>query len=220
MKVQKFKRGQIWWYEYNGTQYDGSVMGKTRPVIIVSNDAANAFSNCLIGIPCTTQEKKDMPTHLTTSIHGTRSTLLAENLISININRLTDFIGVVDDELMNEINNILAVAVGLKECDKYQDTVDSTELTQYNSTSETSISLTIDNRDKELVKPIDTKLPSVTKLGRRPKMTEEEKHRFLEDYENHTIDFMLKKYNLKDVKAAQQKVYLIRKEFGLRVRNR
>lgn len=44
MRVQKFKRGQIWWYEYNGTQYDGSVLGKTRPVIIVSNDAANAFS--------------------------------------------------------------------------------------------------------------------------------------------------------------------------------
>lgn len=206
MRVVKYKRGQIWWYEYNGTQYDGSVMGKTRPVIIVSNDAANAFSNCLIGIPCTTQEKKDMPTHLTTSIHGTHSTILAENIISINISRLTDYIGMVDEELMHEIDNILAIAVGLKEVEKQSYTEDSVEVTSALTTDD----LISPEIESPVINNIDNQ--SLNRIGRPAKHSREEMLRYINDYENHTIDFIIKKYELKDKKAAQQQAYLFRKK--------
>ena len=36
--------------------------------------------------------------------------------------------------------------------------------------------------------------------------------RFINDYENHDIEFMLKKYELKDKRALQQKAYVFRKQ--------
>lgn len=214
MRVQKFKRGQIWWYEYNGTQYDGSVMGKTRPVIIVSNDAANAFSNCLIGIPCTTQEKKDMPTHLTTSIHGTHSTILAENIISINISRLTDYIGMVDEELMHEIDNILAIAVGLKEVEKqsYSETIE----TEVNNT------VSISNPTNE-VKSNEIQSDSLSdnsnaisdehigRRGKKPTFTNTQLLAILDDYEVNGADFCIAKYGIKDRKSLSNYLYKCRK---------
>ena len=57
MKVNKFQRGQIWWYEDCNT-FDDSVQGKTRPVIIISNNKANENSNNVTVIPCTTKIKR------------------------------------------------------------------------------------------------------------------------------------------------------------------
>ena len=41
MKVQKYKRGQIWWYR-TGIKFDGNTYNesKPRPVILMSNDIA------------------------------------------------------------------------------------------------------------------------------------------------------------------------------------
>ena len=50
-------------------------------------------------------------------------------------------------------------------------------------------------------------------------MSVEDKRRFLNDYDNHDSKYMIKKYELKNLKALQQKVYMIRKEFGIRIRN-
>ena len=114
MKVVRFRRGQIWFYKDNSS-YNGSIQGKSRPVIIVSNDLANRYSTCLLAIPITTAEKKDMPTHTYFDLNGNRCTALAENLLSINSANLTNYEGTLDDELMAKIDNNLRIALGLSE---------------------------------------------------------------------------------------------------------
>ena len=84
MKIQKYKRGQIWWY-HNNAVWDGGTynQGKSRPVIIVSNEMANANSNVLIAIPCTSQTKKEMPTHTVFELNEITNTAMAECLMSV-----------------------------------------------------------------------------------------------------------------------------------------
>lgn len=197
MKVLKYKRGQIWWYK-TGARFDGNTYneGKPRPVIIMSNDLANAHSNNLLAIPCTTAEKKDMPTHVSFDMNGNSNTALAENLLSISVDRIGDYIGIVDTELLNKLEYSLAIALGLIKFYKPLEVKDNIN----DNESDIEVSSALDLQD------------ILTKPGRPLKYNKDDMIRFINDYENHNIDFMLSKYELKDKKAVQQKAYIFRKQ--------
>lgn len=224
MNVQKFKRGQIWWYK-TGVKFDGNTYNesKPRPIIIVSNDLANANSNCLIGVPCTTQEKKNIPTHVKFYIENIPNTALAENLMSISTEKLVEYIGVVDNELLSRIEKCLKIALGLEE---YKDNIPSPtnpvpiELqTNYQPiSSEGNFSNITSQNINDVITDVNTKKSN--KSNSRKRIVIEDKHKFLDDYINKDKDYMLKEYNLKDSKALTQKVYTIRKELGLGVRSK
>ena len=206
MKVIKYKRGQIWWYKLNNS-FDGSVMGKTRPVILISNDLANQHSTCLLGVPVTTSEKKDMPTHTTFEINGTLSTSLAENLMSINTDKLTDYIGTLDDELLNKVENNILVALGLN---SFKDK--DIKLQQLNDEPVEKKPIVCKKIKAKIInEEIIDKTPK-SKPGRKSNITLDDKIRFINDYENHDSEYMLKKYNLKDKRALAQKAYIYRKD--------
>ena len=224
MNVQKFKRGQIWWYK-TGVKFDGTTYNesKPRPVIIMSNDLANANSNCLIGVPCTTQEKKNMPTHVKFYIENIPNTALVENLMSISVEKLTDYIGQVDSELLSKIEKCLKIALGLEE---YKDNIPSPtnpvpielQMDYKPISSETTFSSIIPQNINDAIAIINTKKSN--KSNSRKRIVIEDKHKFLDDYINKDKDYMLKEYNLKDSRALIQKVYAIRKELGLGVRSK
>lgn len=54
----------------------------SRPVVVVSNDQANAHSPNVTVVPLTTKEKKPLPTHAAVMAR-TQSTALCENLQTI-----------------------------------------------------------------------------------------------------------------------------------------
>ena len=194
MKVLKYKRGQIWWYR-TGVKFDGNTYNesKPRPVIIMSNDRANENSNCLLAIPCTTAEKRNMPTHINFEMNGNQNIALAENLMSISTEKLGDYIGMVDKELLEKLEYIVAVALGL---------------TKYIKREKPELGSRSLNND---VNPVENKPDLTAKPGRRNKYTIDDMIRFVNDYENHAVEFMLQKYELKDKKALQQKAYQFRK---------
>ena len=201
MRVQRFKRGQIWWYE-TGTNYNGSIQGKTRPVVLMSNELANEFSGCLLGIPCTTTAKNNLPTHTSFYIDGTLSTALAENMLSINKEKLTAYIGTVDDELLNKLENNISIALGLiamPEKSKVISKDDEVAVPVFEDTS-----------------PLEEKLSTrksyegVGKKGHQ-KYTREDMIRFINDCENHTIAWVTKKYGCSSEKATSNKLYRFRR---------
>lgn len=204
MKVQKFKRGQIWWYKA-GTSFDGSIQGKSRPVIIMSNDFANEYSSVLLAIPCTTSIKKNMPTHLSFEMYNVTNTALAENLMSINIDKIGDYIGTVDDVLLKKLEEIMQIALGLNISNLVirKDAVDEKPV--------------ICTDDKELIidnTEIDKSIDNKPKRHRKSKFTDDDRIRFLNDYETHTNQYMCKKYNINNDKALYDKVYMFRKKLG------
>lgn len=58
-----FKRGQVWYINDNRKNI-GSIQGKSRPYLVVSNDKCNANSPVIHMAPLTTQDKTSMPTHV------------------------------------------------------------------------------------------------------------------------------------------------------------
>ena len=233
MKVVKFKRGQIWWCT-DTTKYDGHVQGGTRPVIIISNDIANEKENTLIGIPCTTAEKEYLPCNYSFIMNGIKNTALGTNIRSINPDRLTSYIGTCDEELMNEIDKCIKVSLGLS---VFPETIDSIAVHHVGVAGIENaipqeikvepISIAESNNTNYVVKDIqstqllETNLDNADsimtpeepkKVGRAPKHTEADIIRFLNDYENHDNEYMLKKYKLKNAHALHQQAYLFRKK--------
>jgi len=66
--IDIFPRQYEIWFAELGYHYGTSIQGGCRPVLVVSNDVANRFSQTLTAIPLTTKMKKlGLPTHVLVS---------------------------------------------------------------------------------------------------------------------------------------------------------
>ena len=203
MKVNKFQRGQIWWFKTNQA-YDGSVQGKTRPVIILSNNLANMNSNNLLAVPCTTQIKRlDMKTHIRFNIGTEDNIALCESLLNVNTQRLVEYIGTCDDELIEKLEYGMQIALGL--VDVPSNDIPKVEVTKPMTVDEYVETITEATPEEDIADL------SKGKVGRRPKYTEADMIRFVNDYETHDMDFMINKYGELNNKAVANKVYRFRK---------
>ncbi len=109
------KRGSIFYCVL--PKRKGTVQRKTRPVMIIQNDVGNLHSPSTIVAPITSVEKKlYIPTHV---YIGTRfglhcgSTLLAEQITTVDKRMLCGFIGMATDDFMKQVDKALAISVGL-----------------------------------------------------------------------------------------------------------
>lgn len=199
MRVDKFKRGQIWWLN-DDKNYDGNVQGGNRPVIIVSNDLNNRFSNNVTIVPCTSKEKQDIPTHYTFKI-SEQSTALAEQIRTISKEKIGNYIGTCDKELLQKIDEIIKIALGLTFIPTNKSSVlENTNLAELNTDKTISQSNLI--------------VTNCVKQGRKSKYSLQEMQRFVDDYYNHNAKFMVKKYNEVSEKAVTNKVYRFKKIIG------
>ena len=63
------KRFEIWMAELPA-EAGSHVQQGVRPVVVVSNDAANRYSPVVTVVPLTSQRKKPLPTHVVIRDHG------------------------------------------------------------------------------------------------------------------------------------------------------
>ncbi len=89
-----------------------------RPVLIVQNDTGNKHSPTVIAAAITSQiGKARLPTHieLEAKTYGLSkdSVILLEQIRTIDKRRLKERMGRLDNELMNKVDNAIAVSFGL-----------------------------------------------------------------------------------------------------------
>lgn len=107
-------RGEI--YFVNGSKdYEklGSVQGGGRPAIIVSNDIGNAAGPIVEVVYLTTQDKKPLPTHVNIRSAKLPSIALCENIVTVYKDKIGKYIGQCTQHEMKEIDEALAVSVGI-----------------------------------------------------------------------------------------------------------
>lgn len=202
MRIVRFKRGQIWWYKNGGTpDGDTYIQGKTRPVIIISNDLANMHSNCLLAIPVTTQIKKDMPTHTQFRMNGNNCTALSENLMSVNTSKLVEYIGAVDNELLSKLEENLLVALG----------INTEEIIEDNDENCEEITEEFIDKTLEIIKPIIEPVKPKPRGKASLYSSLESKIKYVTDYNLHGIDYMVKEYNEVSKAAVTNKIYRFKK---------
>ena len=111
------KRGDIYYADLSPVV--GSEQGGMRPVLIVQNDTGNKHSPTVIAAAITSQTgKARLPTHieLEAKTYGLSkdSVILLEQIRTIDKKRLKERMGRVDDSLMNQVDNAIAVSFGLQ----------------------------------------------------------------------------------------------------------
>ncbi len=110
------KRGDVFFADLSPVV--GSEQGGTRPVLVIQNDIGNRFSPTVIIAAITAQiQKAKLPTHVEIDAkkYGFErdSVILLEQLRTIDKSRLTDKITQLDQPLMKEVEDALAISLGL-----------------------------------------------------------------------------------------------------------
>lgn len=115
IRIQKVSRGEIYYYKTTSL-VDGSLQQRTRPILILSNDIGNSASSIALACYLTTSPKKlYLPTHCTTYATGKVSTVICEQIITVNQNNISgDCIGVCTENEMEDVEKCLIVSLGIK----------------------------------------------------------------------------------------------------------
>ncbi len=80
------KRGEVWWVEFDPSV--GSEIRKTRPAVIVSNDAANRNLARVVVVPLTSSTGRQYPGEALVSIGGQQSKAMADQIMTADKARL------------------------------------------------------------------------------------------------------------------------------------
>ena len=110
---KEFYRGEIF-YIRNESEYSGNVQGGGRPAVIISNDIGNNAGPILEVVYLTTQEKKPLPTHVKINSSKYPSTVLCEQIDTVNKDKVGDYIGQCSMAEMKKIDAALAVSIGIR----------------------------------------------------------------------------------------------------------
>lgn len=109
------KRGQVYYADLRPAV--GCEQGGIRPCLIIQNDAGNHYSSTVIVAAMTTQRKNDLPTHVTASAEDycveINTTILLEQLRTIDKSRLSSFVGRLSDGTMRKVDEALHISLAL-----------------------------------------------------------------------------------------------------------
>ena len=115
-RMSTVRRGDIYFADLSPVV--GSEQGGMRPVLIVQNDTGNKHSPTVIAAAITSQTNKaKLPTHIELSGRSVGltkdSVVLLEQIRTIDKRRLREHMGHVDESMMNQVDNAIAVSFGL-----------------------------------------------------------------------------------------------------------
>lgn len=100
-------KGDVYYADLNPVK--GCEQGGVRPVVILQNDIGNKFSSTTIVAPITTKSKSYVPMHvkLKERFLTKNSTLLLEQIRTIDKQRLLKKLGTLSKKSQNKIEKVL-----------------------------------------------------------------------------------------------------------------
>ena len=105
------KRGDIFWISLDPTV--GSETQKTRPCVIISNNAQNKKSPRVIMAPITSKVKTIYPFEAAVMVNGKEGKAMLDQIRAVDKARLTGKITSIDILTMLEIEKALKIALAL-----------------------------------------------------------------------------------------------------------
>ena len=113
--MKKIVKGAIFYADLD--PIIGSEQKGIRPVIIIQNDMGNKHSPTVLAAPVSTKKDKILPTHiLIKQFDKIRqdSIVLLEQIRVLDKSRLKGYMGTLDDETMEQVNNAIKISFELK----------------------------------------------------------------------------------------------------------
>jgi len=117
MSSHTIHRGDLFWADWHPVR--GSEQSGRRPALVVQTDAGNhqtRYPNTIIAAVTTAQAR--VPTHIEVKPSednglSSASTIKCEQLLTISKDRLDGYIGHLDTDLMQSVDDAIKLALGL-----------------------------------------------------------------------------------------------------------
>ena len=105
------KRGDVWWVDFEPAL--GSEVRKTRPAVIVSNDASNGAMSRVQVIPVTSNTSKLYVFESRIEVKGAQGKAMADQIMTADKQRLKKRIGKVSPSEMLGIERAIKIQLGI-----------------------------------------------------------------------------------------------------------
>ena len=105
------RRGEVWWVQF--TDRTGGEVRKSRPAIIVSNDAANEYANRVQVVPLSRQTAKLFPCEAKVTLKGSDSKAMADQIMTVSKERLSKRMGIVSAPDLQGVERVLRIQLNL-----------------------------------------------------------------------------------------------------------
>ena len=105
------KRGEVWLVEFDPSV--GSEIKKTRPAVIVSNDAANRNLARVVVVPLTSNTGRLYPGEAVVTVGGQSSKAMADQIMAADKTRLKDRLGELSKADMLGVEDAIKIHLDL-----------------------------------------------------------------------------------------------------------
>jgi mRNA interferase MazF len=105
------QRGEVWWVEFDPAV--NNEIRKTRPVAIVSNDAANRNLARVVVVPLTSNTGRQYPGEAIVTVGEQRSKAMADQIMAADESRLKSQLGTLSKADMLAVEDAIKVHLAL-----------------------------------------------------------------------------------------------------------